>query len=101
MGNLIATNAETVPGSPIWRGIVAYPIVMSGSVSTAAVDRVVADRLTIGAITLNSNRTIAALDPNKNGVVGNGCSIMSVLDASYVDELAASLQWVATEVLSR
>jgi hypothetical protein len=95
-GTMIVSNAESVPASPIWRGIVASPIVLEGMVSDEEIDGMAADILTVGAITLNSNR---AIDLDRMGAVDPNCSILSRVDAEYLDELAMSLRWAATEIL--
>jgi len=100
MGTLIATNAEPVPGLPIWRGIVASPIMLTGYASDVEIDGVAADKLTVGAITLNSNRTIAALDAGRRPGLSSSFSIMSALDGGNMNQLAESLQWAAAEVLA-
>jgi hypothetical protein len=95
-GAMIVSNAESVPASPIWRGIVASPIVLEGMSSDQKIGKKAADVLTVGAITLNSNRVI---NLGSAGAEESSCSILSKVDARYMNDLAVSLQWVAWRLL--
>jgi hypothetical protein len=98
VGNVVSA-AEPIDSSPIWRGIVASPIVLERECAEEEINGVAADVLTIGAITLNSNRMIEGLGDDR-GRVGEHCSIVSKLDTGYKNDLVTSLQWVASEILA-
>jgi hypothetical protein len=98
-GTPVAVNMEPSPHSPIWRGIVALPIVMESIGSDRSVDGVPVDTLMIGAITLNSTREVKK-PQQPNGPDGFAdLSIITTLDSARMNELFASVQRAAAMVL--
>lgn len=99
----LATNLDTVPGTRIWRGIMACPIVMTGTSSSKRVNGVPLDTVTIGTITLNSTHYVNKYDPNlprngKNRHHENSAII--ALDAGQTDLLFESVTLAAAKLFT-
>ncbi|MEA5366706.1 SIR2 family protein [Amycolatopsis sp., V23-08] len=91
-GNLQAANLTPSPIAQIWRGILAAPILISGTGSDRMVGKAPADVLTVGAITLNSTYVIKA---NGERVAPRHLSLISKLDSERYNYLLGSLQQAA------
>ncbi|WP_394619403.1 SIR2 family protein [Lentzea sp. JNUCC 0626] len=87
-----------VPPLPIWRGIIAAPIVLAQTASTVMVGRHPADVLTVGAITLNGTRYVAG--KHTNGAAPEELSLINKLDSGDFSRLLTTLTWTAQEVLA-
>ncbi len=87
-----AANLTPSPIAQIWRGILAAPILMSGTGSDQLIGDDLADVLTVGAITLNSTFVI---NPNGDEVAPRDLSLISKLDSERNNQLLISLQLAA------
>lgn len=84
------------PPLPIWRGIVAVPIVLAQMSTQAVVGDKPADVLTIGAVTLNVTKFVRR--ETVNGDLEN-LSIISELDSSDFNRLVESLRRAVQKIL--
>lgn len=87
-----AANLTPLPIAQIWRGILAAPILMSGTGSDYVIGGEPADVLTVGAITLNSTFVV---NPNGDEVAPHDLSLISKLDSERTNQLLVSLQLAA------
>lgn len=94
-GAPLAVDLERQAGSPIWRGLIALPIVLDSTSTDLRVGQTPADILTVGAITLNSTHRVAPEVPN-----GSGLSIMALFDDEQMKMVLASILHAADAVLT-
>ncbi|HEY0636935.1 MAG TPA: SIR2 family protein [Pseudonocardiaceae bacterium] len=92
----LAVDVQQQAGSPIWRGMIAMPIVLDSMNPDLRVGDSPADILTVGAITLNSTHLVAAADHS----VGTGKSIMTLFDDEEMRRVRASILHAADAVLT-
>ncbi|WP_328457439.1 MULTISPECIES: SIR2 family protein [unclassified Amycolatopsis] len=92
-----AANLTPSPVAQIWRGILAAPILMSGTGSEKRIGHDMADILTVGAITLNSTYVIQA---NGEDVPPGDLSLISKLDSARQNQVLVSLQRAATHAIN-
>ncbi|WP_326954421.1 MULTISPECIES: SIR2 family protein [unclassified Amycolatopsis] len=95
-GNLQAANLSPSPIAQIWRGILAAPILVSGTGSEKMIGPDAADILSVGAITLNSTYVIKA---NGEEVPPEHLSLISKLDSERYNHLLVSLQRAAEHAM--
>lgn len=94
-GAPLAVDLERQVGSPIWRGLVALPIVLDSTSCDLRVSQSPADLLTVGAITLNSTHRVAPEVPS-----GPGLSILALFDDEQMKMVLASIRYAADAVLT-
>lgn len=95
-GSWQAANVVPSPGSRMWRGMVAAPVMLVASGSDRNIKDEPADVLTIGAITLNSTHLVTGDDDSGP----KEFSIIRGLRAAHYSELIDSLQKAAEYALS-
>lgn len=100
-GTTQATDTSPRPDSQTWRGVLATPITVEGACTDESIlapggVKVPLDRLTVGAVTLNTTCNIVDVEPGNT----NLRSVLSVADqVGELSEVASRLQAAAIKVL--